>query len=216
MAPLHGIPDQEEVAAQAGGPPSSVGRAVLDAEGRSVDLGGRIRDLRRLRRCTLRVIAERTGLTEGFISQIERGRANPSLASVQRIAQALGVEIVELFDPHWQPRPTVLHRDDRPALREDEGVVWTLLTPLPFPGFEVIGGEFDVGASTRDAQLAAEDSEALLVVLSGSMVLHLGGDVLAMPAGSSIRYETKVPHRVVNVGDGPAEVLWIVSPPLRR
>src|SRR6266849_9775242 len=62
-----------------------------------LQLGPRIRTLRHARRITLRELAERAGVTESFLSQVEREVASPSIASVQRIARALGLTIAELF-----------------------------------------------------------------------------------------------------------------------
>src|SRR5258707_10994109 len=62
-----------------------------------IDLGARIRALRLARGETLRALAGRAGVTESFLSQVERGVASPSIASVQRIARALDTSIAELF-----------------------------------------------------------------------------------------------------------------------
>lgn len=184
-------------------------------EGRpsTLDVGARIRELRKLRRCTLRVIADRTGLTEGFLSQVERGRANASLASLQRITAALGVDIADLFDKRWDSQPTVLRRSDRPAIPFGQSCRKTLLTPRPFRHLEVATGEFAEGGSTGDEQYAHGDSEELFFVLSGAVRLHLGDAVFELAAGDCIDYQSSVPHRAVNIGPGPAEVMWIMSPP---
>lgn len=50
-------------------------------------------------------------------------------------------------------------------------------------------------------------------MLRGRMQLHLGTEVFLLEEGDSIDYRSSVPHRVVNVGDEPAEALWIISPP---
>src|SRR5260221_6386626 len=63
-----------------------------------IDLGARIRALRLARRETLRALAGRAGVTESFLSQVQRGVASPSIASVQRIARALDTSIAELFE----------------------------------------------------------------------------------------------------------------------
>src|SRR5919205_3570676 len=81
-----------------------------------VDVGERLRALRRFRRCTLRTIAARSGLSESFLSQVERGRSSASIASLRRIAEALGVTIADLFEPDGVPGPRVLRRDERPPL----------------------------------------------------------------------------------------------------
>jgi mannose-6-phosphate isomerase-like protein (cupin superfamily) len=57
------------------------------------------------------------------------------------------------------------------------------------------------------------DSEELLIVLTGSVQLELGGDVHELESGDSIDYRSSTPHRITNVGAGPAEVIWIISPP---
>src|SRR4051812_35263730 len=81
-----------------------------------VDVGERLRTLRSLRRLTLREVAERAGLSESFLSQVERGRASASIAPLRRIADALGVAISDLFQPLEPRHPRVLRREDRPAL----------------------------------------------------------------------------------------------------
>src|SRR5690349_17906981 len=80
-----------------------------------VDVGERLRTLRRFRRCTLQTVAERSGLSESFLSQVERGRSNASIGSLKRIADALGVSMADLFEPDGLPGPRVLRRDEPPA-----------------------------------------------------------------------------------------------------
>src|SRR6266705_6537767 len=81
-----------------------------------VDVGERLQALRRFRRCTLREIAQRAGLSESFLSQVERGRASASIASLRRIADGLGVSVADLFQPTGLAQPRVLRRDERPTL----------------------------------------------------------------------------------------------------
>ena len=88
------------------------------AEAEHVDVGERLRAIRRLRRATLKTVADRAGLSESFLSQVERGRANASVASLQRIAAALGVNVTDLFEPNGSSaRPRVLRRESRPESR---------------------------------------------------------------------------------------------------
>jgi len=188
--------------------PSSAPDAVTE-----VDVGERLRDIRRLRRCTLRTVAERAGVSESFLSQVERGRASASIASLRRIAGALGVTVADLFEPSGPPRPKVLRRDERPSL--SFGILGTkrLLTPRPLRHLEVFVGELDAGGSTGAEPYAHGDSEELLIVLSGTVELELGGELHVLESSDSIDYRSSTPHRVNNVGDERAEVIWIISPP---
>jgi len=178
-----------------------------------IDVGERLQALRRFRRCTLREIAARSGLSESFLSQVERGRSSASIASLRRIANALGVSMADLFEPDGPPGPRVLRRADRPAL--SFGILGRklLLTPGALHHLEVFAGELEVGGSTGAEAYAHGDSEELFVVQSGTVELELGGEVFELERGDSIVYRSSTPHRVSNIGQELAEVMWIVSPP---
>ena len=76
-----------------------------------LDLGERMRAIRLLRRKTLKEVAEAAGVSESFVSQLERGRTSASVASLQRLAGALGIEVSDLFATNGLPRPRVLRRE---------------------------------------------------------------------------------------------------------
>jgi transcriptional regulator with XRE-family HTH domain len=181
--------------------------------GAEVDVGERLRELRRFRRATLRTIADRSGLSESFLSQVERGRSSASIASLRKIAEALGVSMADLFEPDGPPGPRVLKRQNRPSL--SFGILGRklLLTPKPLHHLEVFAGELEVGGSTGEQPYAHGDSEELFVVISGSVQLELGGELFELESGDSIDYRSSTPHRVTNTGQELAEVMWIISPP---
>ena len=176
-------------------------------------VGERLRAIRLLRRRTLKEVAEAAGVSESFVSQLERGRTNASVASLQRIATALGIEVSDLFASNGLPRPRVLRREAR------EPIVWghlgrkSLLTPKPFHALEVIAAEFDPGGSTGDEPYTHGDSEELLVVVEGDVHLQLGTELHELAAGDSVHYQSSTPHRVSNLGDEAAEVMFVISPP---
>jgi transcriptional regulator with XRE-family HTH domain len=178
-----------------------------------VDVGERLRAIRRLRRCTLRTVSERSGLSESFLSQVERGRSSASIASLRRIADALGVSVADLFEPGGPPRPKVLRREDRPAL--NFGILGRklLLTRKPLHHLEVFVGELEPGGSTGSEPYSHGDSEELFVVLGGTVQLELGGELHELEHGDSIDYRSSTPHCISNIGDEVAEVMWIISPP---
>jgi transcriptional regulator with XRE-family HTH domain len=178
-----------------------------------VDVGERLRSIRTARRRTLREVAERAGLSESFLSQVERGRTSASIASLQRIAEALGLSVADLFQPVGPRQPRVLRRDDRPTLAFGVLGRKMLLTPRPLHELEVFVGELDQGGSTGEEQYAHGDSEELFVVLHGVVRLELGEEEFELERGDSIDYRSSTPHRIFNAGDEPAEVMWIISPP---
>jgi transcriptional regulator with XRE-family HTH domain len=187
--------------------------SVPEVAAAEIDVGERLRELRRSRRATLRTIADRSGLSESFLSQVERGRSSASIASLRKIADALGVTMADLFGPDGVPGPKVLRRHERPALAFGVLGKKALLTPRPLHHLEVFVGELEVGGSTGEQPYVHGDSEELVVVLSGSVQLELGGELFELESGDSIDYRSSTPHRVTNTGQELAEVMWIISPP---
>ena len=191
---------------------SATSRAA-DANGAvHVELGERLRAIRQVRRRTLKEIAGAAGISESFLSQLERGRTNATIATLQRLATALGIEVSDLFTSP-AARPRVLRRE---AL---DFVAWgregrkALLTPKPFHNLEVVVAQFAPGGSTGDEPYAHGESEELLIVLEGRVHVQLGTEIYEVAAGDSVHYESSTPHRVANAGDEMAEVLFVISPP---
>ena len=176
------------------------------------DVGQRLRMMRQLKRYTLKTVAERAGVSQSFLSQVERGRARTSIGSLKRIAAALGLSMADLFGPDDLSRPRVLRTQDRPALAFGHLGRKFLLTPRPLQFLEVFAGELEPGGSTGEAY-AHGDSEEFFIVLEGRVRLELAGEVFDMARGDSIDYRSSVEHRLTNPYAETAEVMWVISPP---
>src|SRR3954447_24916324 len=114
-----------------------------------VELGARLRAIRQRRRKTLKEVAGAAGLSESFLSQLERGRTNATIATLQRLATALGIEVSDLFTT-GASRPRVLRRHARDFVAWGSLGQKALLTPKPFHSLEVVVARFEPGGSTGD------------------------------------------------------------------
>jgi transcriptional regulator with XRE-family HTH domain len=177
-----------------------------------VELGERIRSIRRLRRRTLKEIATAAQVSESFLSQLERGRANATIATLQRLSTALGIEVSDLFATD-APRPRVQRREARDYVAWGKLGSKALLTPKPFHSLEVVVARFDAGGSTGEEPYTHGDSEELLIVVQGHVQVQLGAEIHTLHAGDSVHYQSSTPHRVSNDGAETAEVLFVISPP---
>ncbi len=177
-----------------------------------IEVGQRLRLIRLRRRMTLKAVAARAGVSESFVSQVERNRTGASLVSLQRIAHALSVSVADLFEPDGGKRPQVLRARARPVLSFGT-LQKQLLTPKPLEHLEVIVGVFEPGGSTGDEPYTHGDSEELCVVLSGRVEAQIGTEFYEMEAGDSIDYRSSMLHNFRNIGPDTAEVMWIMSPP---
>lgn len=179
----------------------------------SEGVGARIKAFRTARRVSLRQLAEMTGTTASFISQLERNLSGATASTLMRIASALDLGINDLFDEQEGPVHRVLSKAERPTLPVSQGCHKTLLSRRPIHEFEVYGGHFEVGGSTGAEAYTHGGKHEMFVVLKGTVELTLADERFVMNEGDSIEYATSTPHRTVNVGKTPAEVLWIIAPP---
>jgi transcriptional regulator with XRE-family HTH domain len=176
-------------------------------------VGARIRWIRSRRRITLKTLSERAGLSESFLSQLERGLTQASVSSMRRIAEALGIQISDLFTAEGE-RARVLRREDRPSIEFGDGAKKYLLTSRQaVEHMEVLYTVIEVGGSTGLQAYAHGDSDELVVVISGSVKLELGEEFFHLEEGDSILYRSSETHRILNDGSEPCQLMWVISPP---
>lgn len=178
-----------------------------------LDVGNRIRAFREARRLSLRGLAQRAQMSPGFLSEVERGQSNISISSLMRLAGPLGLTMADFFAEDTSPDHRVLRRDARPEIPTASGARKYLISQRPLRSVEVYAGQFSVGGSTGDEAYTHGDSQEILVVVHGAVRCTVGDSQYTLVAGDSIEYQTSTPHKIENVQDEPAEVMWIVAPP---
>lgn len=176
-------------------------------------IGEKVREYRRMRRLTLRQLGTAADVSASFLSQLENGRTDASVGTLRRLATALGVAVADLIETGEPAAHRVLRRADRPEAGLGSGARKFMLTRPPLRHLEVYSAEFEPGGSTGDDPYTHGDAQELVLVLRGRAQVHIGPEVHDLAEGDSVEYATSVPHRLVNPGPEPAEVLWIISPP---
>lgn len=176
-------------------------------------LGQTIRRLREDAGMSLKALADIAEVSESFLSQVERGIANPSVASLRRLADALGTSIGALFQGR-DGQGRVIRAEERarmvhPARRWED----SLLTPRTSRRLQVILSVIEPGGGSGDEAYSHDSDEECVVVLKGSLEFGVGPDTYLLEEGDSLTFESRIPHWNRNPGDTKAEVLWIITPP---
>ncbi len=175
-------------------------------------LGTRLRNFRQGRKLTLKQVATQAGVSESFLSQVERGASGVSVSILHTIAGALGLTVADLFDDTTNFGYRVVHQKDRPMIRVP-GVQKFMLTRQPLQSLEVLECEYEPGASTGGTGHKHGDSQELLVVLEGELVIAIDGQSHVMHDGDSIEYRSSSPHSVTNMSTKTARGLFVITPP---
>lgn len=175
-------------------------------------LGQKIRQKRLERSMSLTELAEKIERTPSFLSQIERGLAEPSITSLRKISDALSVPIFYFLLDTQENNP-VVKRNERKILNFPEShLTFELISPDLNRKMEIMQAVLEPGASTCEEPLAHPGEECMLVV-QGRMKVQIGEEEYFLDEGDSIYYFSMIPHKVTSVGE--KDLIWIsaMTPP---
>lgn len=172
-------------------------------------LGKTIRTRRHAMKKTLMQVAVETGLTAGFISQIERGLTTPSITSLVVIAKALGVPIGDLIKQPEQVQP-VSYQDKRQTYTVASGPVKYERLSTVFPGSQVHSVKFTLPCGYK-SEMVSHDGDEMVFVLSGKVEYTVGLQHFVLRAGDSLHFDGNIPHTVEALmhKSKQAELLWV-------
>lgn len=180
------------------------------------NVGDVVRRLRRARGLTLEDLAGRSGVSKSMLSQIEHNRTNPTVATVWRLGESLGVGIDAFFGGGPAPVPVeVLAAHATPAIRSADGrCTLRILGPLDLGGWvEWYAMEAEPGAALA-SQPHEPGTMEHLTVLEGGLTVESGEARQPAVAGETVRYRADQPHAIRNEGKTAARALLVVV--LRR
>jgi len=178
-----------------------------------LELGRRIRAVREARGASLRSVAAAAGVSESFVSQVERGVASPSVTSLRSIADALGASIASFFEDEHEVTGTLVRAAHRRTLvYPGRAIKDMLLTPRTSKRLQVILSLVGPGTGSQEAYTHASDEECV-IVLSGRLDVWVDEEMFKMEVGDALVFESRKPHRSWNPTDDETEVLWILTPP---
>ena len=169
-------------------------------------LGTRVKHLRAQRNWSLEALASASGVSRSMLSQIERERANPTLAVTLRIANAFGMTLGELLEmPGATSSITVIRADDHAFhYRSDKFCRIRTLSPLNLEkDVEFYEVQLQPGGALRSSP-HFEGTREFLTVQKGQVRIESGRDAETLNPGDSTTYRADVPHSIINVGRGEA------------
>ena len=184
----------------------------------SETLGARIRQERQAAGLSVRGLAARIDVSPSLISQIEHGRATPSVATLWAVATELGILIGDLFnDSEATPKPAaappspVQPTEPRKAITLAGGVRWERLTPDSDDEVDFVYVVYPVGAeSCPPDALTRHGGKEYGYVISGTLGVQIGFDEYVVRANDSICFKSATPHRLWAIGSEPAVAVWTV------
>jgi transcriptional regulator with XRE-family HTH domain len=177
----------------------------------SVDVASSLRELRESRGISMRALAAKSGLSANALSMIERGKTSPSVSTLYKLADALGVSITAFFGAEAERKQVVfLKHDERPRMPFTRGL------------FEALGGEqfmgrvepfmltLESGASSGPHGIVHSGHE-FVFCLRGRLDYQVEKQVFHLEAGDSLLFASKLKHKWKNPGNMVVNALIVIS-----
>jgi transcriptional regulator with XRE-family HTH domain len=219
-------PDRDDASARNGVEPETVGR--------------RVREERLRQQIGVRELARRVGVSASLISQVELGKASPSVGTLYGIVNQLGLSLDELLlgSPRRRPAATRGDSEHRPGVASEaagpdessgrvfdpvvrrgrgkaielaSGVRWERLTPQTPQDVDFLAVVYEEGGeSCPEDSLMRHSGSEYGHVQTGRLGVTVGFDTYELGPGDSISFESTMPHRLFNLGSEPVEAIWFV------
>ncbi|MDR6759087.1 transcriptional regulator with XRE-family HTH domain [Mycoplana sp. BE70] len=174
-------------------------------------IGHVLRERRRQLDMTLEAVAEATSLTKGFLSDIERDKTSPSVASLVKLCEVLGLPVGDLFN---SPESAVVKAEERTPIKfGGTGVSDHLLTPSGSMRLQAIWSEIEPKGTGGEQLYALRAEEEFIIVLSGELALKLEDETFILREGDAMTFDPRRPHTFYNPSETePTAAIFVMTP----
>ena len=185
--------------------------ALYQHDAISINVGERLRELREARNTSMRTLAMKSGLSANALSMIERGKASPSVSTLYKLAEALGVSITAFFGSDAQRKQVVfLKGTERTRVSFTRGI------------FEGLGGEQFVGrvepfmltlenSANSGSRTMSHTGHEFVFCLRGELEYQVERQVFLLEPGDSLLFAAHLKHKWKNTGKNVATAIIIIS-----
>jgi len=174
--------------------------------------GALVLQLRRDMGYSIATLATMADLSPGLLSQIERGQGNPSLTTLIKLSQALGVPVGRFFDAHDETGALVRHDARRRLEVAEDNLVYELLTPHMRGQLGVVRAQIAAGWDNEAAPFM-HPGEECVTMLQGQLHVSINGTAYDLVEGDSLTYDSSLPHWYRNATSHDAVLIGAMTPP---
>lgn len=175
-----------------------------------VELAARIKAARVGKGFTLDRVAELSGLGKGLLSKVENFRVTPSLPTLARLTEALGLTMAELLEGlDSKPQISIVRRGERREVERDQSNIRYFSLAHGRPDREMDPFELVIPPHGGRREPMPHEGEEFLLVLDGAVEFEYGDESHRLETGDAVYFDAEVNHRASNPGDAPARVLCV-------
>ena len=176
-----------------------------------MDIGAKIKRLRLSNQLTLEELANRSELTKGFLSQLERDLTSPSIATLENILEALGTNLKDFFSED-EDEQIVFSKDDFFENTQDDYKISYIIPNAQKNEMEPI--LIELKEDKKSMEIDPHEGEEFGYVIQGKVTLVNGEEEYDVKKGETFYLKGNLPHYIINKNDTLAKVIWVSTPPI--
>ena len=176
-----------------------------------MDIGAKIKRIRLSNQLTLEELANRSELTKGFLSQLERDLTSPSVATLENILEALGTNLKDFFSED-EDEQIVFSKDDFFENTQDDYKISYIIPNAQKNEMEPI--LIELKEDKKSMEIDPHDGEEFGYVIQGKVTLVNGEEEYDVKKGETFYLKGNLPHYIINKNDTLAKVIWVSTPPI--
>lgn len=180
--------------------------------------GEKLRQVREHKGFTLKYVAQKAGVSESLVSQIERNHVSPAIDTLLSLADVLDINLEFLFEEYRKDRPVKIIRRGERAVIKEESVVYEELSKPDYTdknnSFETYLMKIPSGEHTHRGSYGHIGREHGIII-KGHAVLIYENRRYELNEGDSVTFSSGMPHVIENTGDCELEAIWVVAPAQR-
>jgi len=173
-------------------------------------IGEKIKELRIKNRLTLEELANRSELTKGFLSQVERNLTSPSIATLEDILEALGTTLGDFFTEEKKEKIVFTSNDYFENIKENYNIYYVVPNAQKNSMEPIL---LHLKKNGRSETFGPYESEEFGYVIQGRITLHYGEDKYVVKKGQTFYIKCDKSHFISNEWEADARVIWVSTPP---
>ena len=178
--------------------------------------GKTLREIRKRKKLTMKELAQKIGVSESLISQIETDKVSPAIDTLLKITDELNIDFEYLFQQYKRsPKINIIKKKERKKII-DGPVNYELLSKIDNfnkeNAIEAYYLEIKPGEQKKSGEYGHLGSE-LGIIIEGKGKIQIAGDRHTLAVGDSVSFNAEEPHTLINTGSDPLKVYWIITPP---
>ncbi|MER5645759.1 XRE family transcriptional regulator [Streptosporangium sp. NPDC002524] len=185
----------------------------MDPETITAAVANNVRAQRAHRQMTLDELAARSGVSRGMLVQVEQGRTNPSISTLTRIADALGVTVARMVEVADTPVVRVVSGTDVITFPHGKSSTARLLVGTDAPAILELWDWRLAPGDHHDGDAHPPGTREMLTVLEGRLTLSVYGKSHLAETGDAVVFSADRPHKYANEGDTPLRFMMVVTEP---